>query len=309
MKKVNANIELNDQQLALKENVTEKLLKNELVIRFMNDNQLDDAIVRKYPFRFKTWLDSLSKCTNCKGINDCRQENTGEYFDLKYDGILDLQIERCQYALKEYSKTVHMKYFRYNDLPESLRTVSLEDAVDDDYSPEYFSAYKNVLKWYLNEDKDKGLFLHGDVGVGKSYLAACICNGYARKGKFVSYIHVPTFVNYIRNIMINDNEEYKYLIEKIKESHFVVFDDIGAEALTSFNRDEILLPILDYRMNNKLLSMFTSNEDFDSLHNHFENDNKTINMVETLKADRIMERIKALSSLLKIEGINRRALK
>jgi len=306
MKEINANIELNKKQILLKEHTINKLLSNDLVIRFLNDNNLDDEIVKRYPFRFKIWLESLSKCIKCKGLSECKQDSIGEYFDLKYDGILDLQVEKCEYSLNEYSKTKHLKYFRYNDLPTNLQTISLLSAITDDYTTDYINSYNNIVKWYTNKDYSKGLYIYGDVGVGKSYLAACVANEFAKQKKYVSYIHIPTFVNNIRNLMINDSNEYKYVINQIKNSYFVVFDDIGAEALTSFNRDEILMPLLDYRMNNNMLTMFTSNEDFNSLHDHFENDNKSVNKIETLKADRIMERIKSLANLLNLEGLNRR---
>jgi primosomal protein DnaI len=306
MKKINAEIQLTDKQISLKQHTIKKLLDNDLVKRFLNDNNLDYKIVERYPFRFKTWLDSLLKCKNCKGLSECKQDSIGEYFDLKFDGVLDIQIEKCAYALAEYSKNKHLKYFKYSDLPNILSSTSLMSAISDAYTTEYKDGYNSVLKWYLKKDYSKGLYIYGDVGVGKSYLAACVANEFAKDKKNVSYIHVPTFVNKIRNLMINDNNEYKYVIKQLKTSYFVVFDDIGAEALTSFNRDEILMPILDYRMNNKLLTIFTSNEDFESLHDHFENDNKTVNKVETLKADRIMDRIKSLTNLLNLEGLNRR---
>ena len=83
-----------------------------------------------------------------------------------------------------------------------------------------------------------------------------------------------------------------------------MFDDIGAESVTSWLRDEILLPVFNQRMEQRRTTWFTSNESFVSLENHYMYNQKSEK--EELKAVRIMERIKTLSKELKITGKNRR---
>ncbi len=90
----------------------------------------------------------------------------------------------------------------------------------------------------------------------------------------------------------------------MKRADFAVFDDIGAESVTSWLRDEVLLPIFNERMDRQKLTWFTSNENFSSLENHYMYNQKSDK--EELKAVRIMERIKALSKEMKITGKNRR---
>ena len=79
----------------------------------------------------------------------------------------------------------------------------------------------------------------------------------------------------------------------MKRADFAVFDDIGAESVTSWLRDEVLLPIFNERMDRQKLTWFTSNENFSSLENHYMYNQKSDK--EELKAVRIMERIKSLS--------------
>ena len=92
--------------------------------------------------------------------------------------------------------------------------------------------------------------------------------------------------------IVNDNEYYLLLI-----------DDIGAEALTSWNRDEILCPLLQYRMDNNLTTFFTSNLNLKDLEEHLSN-SKT--GVDNVKAKRIISRIEQLTTNLEMVSKNLR---
>ena len=83
----------------------------------------------------------------------------------------------------------------------------------------------------------------------------------------------------------------------------LLLDDIGAENLTAWSRDEILGTILQYRMDEKLPTFFTSNLDMKQLEEHF---SMTASGSDKLKARRIVERIHYLSKDIKLASENRR---
>ena len=83
-----------------------------------------------------------------------------------------------------------------------------------------------------------------------------------------------------------------------------MLDDIGADSLSSWIRDEVLGVILQYRLQEKLPTFFSSNFSMAELQKHL-----TVNQrgdEETLKAARIMERIRFLSQEIIVSGPNRR---
>ena len=45
------------------------------------------------------------------------------------------------------------------------------------------------------------------------------------------------------------------ILDDLKEVDYLVLDDIGAESMSGFVRDDILFNILDYRMENKLITI------------------------------------------------------
>lgn len=57
-------------------------------------------------------------------------------------------------------------------------------------------------------------------------------------------------------------------LEAIKKANVLMLDDIGAETMSSWARDEILGTILQFRMLENLPTFFTSNFDLKGLEHH-----------------------------------------
>ena len=94
---------------------------------------------------------------------------------------------------------------------------------------------------------------------------------------------------------------YAEKFDLIKNVPLLLLDDIGAEYLTGWSRDEILEPILQYRMDQGLPVFFTSNYDLLQLEKHFVlNDDK-------VKAKRLIERIKQVSEPIELISKNMRS--
>ena len=89
-------------------------------------------------------------------------------------------------------------------------------------------------------------------------------------------------------------------IAYLENVDLLLIDDIGAEKVSEWSRDEILGTILQTRMNNYKTTFFTSNYTIDELENHFAKDG------DKVAAARIIERIKYLCEDIAIEGENRR---
>jgi primosomal protein DnaI len=98
--------------------------------------------------------------------------------------------------------------------------------------------------------------------------------------------------------------EYRTEFERLKFCRFLVIDDIGAESVTEWNRDAVLLPVLDARYEDGLATWFTSNCDYESLKSHFMYVRG--GKEESLKASRILERIQAMCEIALLTGKDRR---
>ena len=155
----------------------------------------------------------------------------------------------------------------------------------------------DFLDDFENGKQVKGLYLHGNFGCGKTYLIAAIFNELAKEGYKSCIIFWPEF---LRQSFYDD---FKDKFEYVKKIPLLLIDDIGAEGLTAWNRDEILCPLLQYRMDNNLTTFFTSNLNMKELEEHLSN---LKNSVDYVKAKRIISRINQLTIDLEMISKNLR---
>ena len=163
----------------------------------------------------------------------------------------------------------------------------------------YLPLAWRVIKKIENNEKSKGLFLTGNFGCGKTYVVAAAFNELAKKGKKVACLYYPEF---LRSLKERFSDDYREVFDKVKKCDLLLIDDIGAETVTSWNRDEVLGTILQYRMQESLPTFFTSNLSLKELEVHLAgNDSEG-----KIKARRIIERIKYLTDNITMIAENRR---
>ena len=293
-------IPVNEEMMKEKEVLVASLKKDEMVNSFLVANHLDESFVEQFPYRIQKGLTNMKKCVGCSGLHECRQPQKGQVNALSYDGMLVLQPKLCAYASAYQSERAHLKKFWINQMPEHLKTVSIKQIDQSKESADYLRALIEVKK-NLGQP-EQGLFLYGAVGTGKTYLACCIANYFAREGQSVVFVQTPGWISKMKG-MFNDPDGFERELEMMKKASVVVLDDIGAESVTPWVRDELLFPILNERMENSRLTYFTSNEEYSSLEEHYAYSSI---LEEKMKAVRMMERIKKLSKPVEIKGKNRR---
>lgn len=294
------NVKLNDEMIKERKELIVQLQKNPDVQKFLSEHELPESFVEQFPFRIQKGINNLKRCEKCIGLNSCTQPKKGEVNVLTYDGMLRLQPKLCHYAMSFKNERNHLKKYWINQMPEHLHTVSLKQIDKKNESADYLRALSEVTMNLI--DSQEGLFLYGAVGTGKTYLAACIANYYARKGNTVVFVQTPSWISRMKG-MLNDPDGFERDLEMLKRADVVVLDDIGAESVTPWVRDELLFTVLNERMENHKLTYFTSNEDLKTLEDHFA---YTSMGEEKMKAVRMMERVKKLSKPLEIKGKNRR---
>ena len=127
-------------------------------------------------------------------------------------------------------------------------------------------------------------------------------NEIAKTGKTIAIVYYPEFLRSLKEAFY-DNEEYKKRFNFIKKANYLLLDDIGADSVTEWSRDEVLGTILQYRMEEKLPTFFTSNLTLAELEDHLATTNKE---VDHIKSRRIIERIKQLTTSVTMISENKR---
>ena len=158
---------------------------------------------------------------------------------------------------------------------------------------------KNFYDTYNKNGNFKGLYLYGNFGCGKTYLISALFNELSKKRISSEIVYFPELLSDIKS----DFDSYGDRMDYLENVDLLLIDDIGAEKVTEWSRDEILGTILNKRMNNYKTTFFTSNLDMDSLMQHFRINNYSD---DEMNARRILERIKQLSEEMELIGENKR---
>lgn len=275
----------------------DSLSKNKEIIELLASNNIPVEELQIHPYRLNRYLEKKNLCNNCLGLSYCKQKQKGYYESLTYHNALEDELVRCEYASKKDKAEEHLKNYLVSDLGSDYNTVSFEKINLENESSSYISVLSSIMKAYQNSE---GVYLYGNMGTGKTYLAACALNEASKNKKKVAFVQCSRLSERVSNYKYDSHLE----IERLMYADFVVFDDIGAEEVSEKYRS-VLLGILDSRMQNHLMTWFTTNEDHKSLLEHYVFSNKSEDRVEAM---RILERIQTLTKPIKLVADDRRIL-
>ena len=267
---------------------------------FVSKIKLPKEILWKYTSLLKTSSLEYHNCQNCKTLASCKNSVSGyAYLPRINNKNIEFQYKACKYKekyLKDYKYLNNVYLF---DMPASIKEASMKDIITKD---------KNrfeVIKWLKDfidnyEDRHKGLYLYGSFGCGKTYLISAMFNELAKKGVKSAIIFWP---EYLRDLKSSFSTDYNTKVNCIKKVPLLLIDDIGAETVTSWNRDEILCSIMQYRMQENLATFFTSNLSLEELEHHL---SVSKDEIDEVKARRVIERIKQLTEIKEMVSKNLR---
>lgn len=264
-----------------------KALEDEAFRRLITQYKIDEEVGMKYTSRLMDSSKEHTNCSNCPSLAACSNSVRGFCLTPKQNkNTINFSYDMCKYLKKEeYRENVQVF-----DVAKDIKNASIKNIYTNDKNRiEIIKAIKNFINEYKKGTNPKGIYLHGSFGSGKTYLISALFNELAKSGTTSVIIHTPELLRSLKDSFSTDYSEKFYLL---KHTSLLLLDDIGAEYLTAWGRDEVIEPILQYRMDEELPTFFTSNFTILELEKHF---TTASNSIDKVKARRIIERIKQLS--------------
>ena len=258
--------------------------------------------LKKYTSSLEDSFEEYKNCKNCPGLEKCPNKVHGyKYSPEKDQNLIKFSYIACKKQEKKYHDDAYKENLELFCLPKEIKEASLKNLYKDDKARlPIIKYFKEFIDSYTNKEKAKGLYLTGSFGSGKTYMIAALFNEMAKKGVQSALIYYPEFLRSLKSsFQTNYSEKFDY----IKKVPLLLLDDIGAENCSTWSRDEVLGPILQYRMEQGLPTFFTSNLTMDELEQSLA---ITTSGAEKVKARRIVERIKQLTITLELISKNRR---
>lgn len=301
-------LSLNENFQKRYEKMKEEIYADPHIINFINNNRskLTNEMIDKNLIKLFEYSNQSKECEKCTDLNGCVNMMKGYQPELViYRQSIDIEYHRCPRKVlfderQKNEKLIHSLY-----VPKDILKASFANIHIDEDTPGRIDAIDKATSFverYPLGKETKGLYLFGKFGVGKSYLLGAIANQLAEKGISSMIVYFPELVRELKSSIGDQTLNQK--IEAIKKEPILMLDDIGAETMSSWMRDEILGPILQYRMLENLPTFFSSNFNYEGLEHHLTYSQR--GEEEKIKARRLMERIRYLTEAVEVDGSNRR---
>ncbi|EFI69794.1 primosomal protein [Lysinibacillus fusiformis ZC1] len=264
-----------------------------------------DNVERNLP-KLHEFISQSTECCGCDNTEHCTNYLKGFLPTLRVvRNSIEMDYVRCEQKIREEERRDVANMIASMHMPKDVLQATIHDLSIDDESrvaiAQKAAQFVKITK-ETGQLPAKGFYLYGKFGVGKSFVLGALANELASIKIRSVVVFVPEFLREMKNA-IGDNTLHEK-IDYIKKAPVLMLDDLGAETMTAWTRDEILGTIFHYRMAEQLPTFITSNFNYEELEHHLAQSQK--GDIEVVKAGRIMERIKALTVPIEMRGKNRR---
>lgn len=291
------------ERISLKKDISKDIDKNFKAQRMnsklqniIKNTKLTEDEAKKNLSSLMDTISELENCQNCPGLSKCPNHIPGYvYFPTKDESKVTFNYIKCK-KLKNQEKNILDK-----DSYNALLSARMKDI--DTTDKNRLDLIKWLTSFYKKFDiskENKGLYLHGSFGSGKTFLIAALLN------ELKENYNIKYEIVYYPELLRTLKDDFNLLDSKVRylsNVDILFIDDIGAEKVSDWSRDEILGTILQSRMNNHMTTFFSSNLSIDELEKHLSVSKDSVDIV---KAKRIIERIKQLTVDKELISINRR---
>lgn len=260
-------------------------------------NTINARISRQYSEREGDYRNGngLLMCGKCHSEKEC--------ILTKPDGTTKTVHCACKCSVAQHEKEAEEKRKRDRmQYLDSMRRTGFPDAEMREWtfakSDHTDQRNENIARKYVaNFDamrkQGTGLLLCGQVGTGKSFLAACIANELINQG-------TPCLMTNFSRIISRVSEKFggdqKYL-DDLNRFDLLIIDDLGAERDTDFTWEKVM-NVIDARYRAGLPLIITTN---------FEP--KDFADRGDIRRQRVFSRLKEMCILLEVKGTDRRSKK
>ena len=258
--------------------------------------QIIDKLAASVPIEGGTYVgeDGLLRCIRCGGSRQCRIEFMEKIKVVPC--LCDCMAAQRDKEEKERKQREHMAKVMSNravGFPDRDLQSCTFDA-DDGATPAITKAMRIYVENFPRLRKDgKGLLLYGNVGTGKTFLAACVVNALIDKGYPCLMTNFSRLNNKISG-MWDGKQEY---IDSLSDFALVAIDDLGVERDSEYMNEQVTT-IIDSLYRAKVPMIITSNYT-----------PKQLTEVQDIRKRRVFDRMLERLHPVKVDGESRRKQK
>lgn len=178
-------------------------------------------------------------------------------------------------------------------LPEKLLSMRFDTIDLRAYSQPQDMAQKiarlqDFCRFIVAKEAMGNLILTGEVGRGKTHLAAAVANCVLDQGGRVRYWRVDSFLDELRRVKFEEEAfESERFFKDLREVDLLVLDDLGAESISEFSLNQLQRVIEERNLHNRSWIICT---------------NLATNAIEENYDARLADRLFEKTSVFRLEG-------
>lgn len=281
LKKINLNYNGNFDY----DEIVKNIKSNKTACMLIKKLNLNDNDIKNNYELINNYVKYNDDCLACNKMENCHHSTKGYVYELikNDDNTFSDMFTICDKYKDYYTRKKNLIYTTFNE--KELLDSSLKDFVIDNANLLGIEFVKKIID-ILNFKKSNGAFLSISNSKIRIQLIKSLTYNLLLKNK-LSVIKFSDMLKDIKSDFKSNNAQNTFKI--IIESDILIIDGLGNESITSWSRDEILLSLLDNRLQNDKITILCSEFSLDELKKLYR-----INYNDEAKANQIIEKIKEI---------------
>ncbi|NGP45012.1 primosomal protein DnaI [Bacillaceae bacterium SIJ1] len=249
----------------------QQVLAHPDVRAFIEEHRLTQKQIDRNMMTFYEYATQETNCEHCRDAAHCKNVVKGYIPHLAFiPPRVEIRYDKCPQAKRELQERELRSLVQSISIPNDILQASMADLNELDEATKRRAVHFAVdfVDSYNPTSPPAGLYIHGPFGTGKTYLLGAIANEMKRRHQVGSLlVYVPEFVRQCKQSLRDDSLNQK--VKALQEADVLMLDDLGAESMSSWIRDDVLAPILQYRLMHKRPLFISSNFSYSELKHHF----------------------------------------
>ncbi|MDO4976300.1 MAG: ATP-binding protein [Eubacteriales bacterium] len=188
------------------------------------------------------YLDPIYRCSYCKDTGYVQQDRCF-CFENKIRNILFEQSNLTE-AIKEHNfDTFQIRYYS-NEIPAGAKLSPRQNMY------KVLDLCKEYLKTFSSKP-GQNLLIHGNAGVGKTFLSTCLAAEAIKAGHSVLYLTSYQLFEQLAEYTFHREKNQENPRPLLMDTDLLIIDDLGTEMNNSFINSELFLCINERILNKK----------------------------------------------------------
>jgi primosomal protein DnaI len=287
--KLKLNLVRTAENEKIRQQVMDEVMASKITTDFIAKNKLITEDIDTNLGMVKRMVDDLKICQPCTSFHTCpkdvkgyqiRLDTSHEYFEVEY--------VKCN-KLLDYEKIAN--HYIIKNFPNTWVDNRLVNISANNYRAGLIKLATDLLAKRINN-----LYIHGSSGLGKSHIAAAICNEFIdiHSGK-IAFVNTHDLIEELRTLVYDDKLMYSQKIKELETVDLLVFDDIGNEKITEWSKEEVLFGLIDTRARNNKQTIYTSSYSVTDL--------RSLYIKDSIKAKKLFEKFADINKVFELVGV------